>query len=364
MELPVLFKKTKTGAIQSWQVSTNGSEIITKSGQVLGIKTTSKKNAKPKNIGRTNETTPEKQAEMEALSMWKKRLDKDYFETAEEAARNTVLLPMLASDFKKRADKIAYPVSIQPKLDGVRCLAHWQGEKVVLLSRGGKTYELPHISKEISKILPKVRILDGEIYIHGCTFQHITKLVKKYRPGETEKLAFWAYDIFSVAGAREIPWKDRVEELSRVLVNDTSGILYECPTFEATNQEQVLNYEKKFVSRGFEGAIVRENNAGYEIAHRSNHLLKVKSFKDEEFPIVGFTGGVGSYKECVIWRCVARNGNIFNVVPKGTLEEKRKWYKNANEHVGKMLKVKYFELTEDDVPRFPVGLGMRLPEDM
>ena len=46
------------------------------------------------------------------------------------------------------------------------------------------------------------------------------------------------------------------------------------------------------------------------------------------------------------------------------MEERQKTYQEADEHVGKMLKVKFFELTDDGIPRFPVGLGVRLEEDM
>jgi len=28
-----------------------------------------------------------------------------------------------------------------------------------------------------------------------------------------------------------------------------------------------------------------------------------------------------------------------------------------------MLKVKFFEKTDDGIPRFPVGIGFRIPED-
>jgi hypothetical protein len=46
------------------------------------------------------------------------------------------------------------------------------------------------------------------------------------------------------------------------------------------------------------------------------------------------------------------------------MEERKATYDTAGEHIGELLKVKFFELTDDDIPRFPVGIGIRLPEDM
>ena len=111
-------------------------------------------------------------------------------------------------------------------------------------------------------------------------------------------------------------------------------------------------------------AVVREYEGVYRYGHRSNKLLKVKSFMDSEYKITGFTTGVGRFEGSVIWTCVNEDGKSFNVVPQGTMEERQATYEVANDHIGDLLKVKYFELTDDGIPRFPVGLGVRLAEDM
>jgi DNA ligase-1 len=102
----------------------------------------------------------------------------------------------------------------------------------------------------------------------------------------------------------------------------------------------------------------------YRFGYRSNKLLKVKNFCDEEYEIVGFTTGVGRFNGCIIWICVTEGGDEFKVVPQGTMEERKATYKDAKNHIGELLKVKFFELTDDNIPRFPVGLGIRLTEDM
>jgi ATP-dependent DNA ligase len=362
MKHPTLYKLTKTGAIQTFDIYAEGADIVSVSGQLGGAATVSRKTAKATNAGRANERTPEVQAEFEAAAKWKKKVDAGYFETEEEARTTLVFLPMLASDFEARKDKVVFPAYVQPKFDGVRCLAYWENGEVKLLSRGGKPYHIPHIVEQVASILPQGRVLDGEIYIHGRTFQEITKLVKKYRPGETEELDYWVYDTFEMS-APELEWEHRLIDLHWLEELKCENIQL-CPTSVAHNEKEVKRYREKYVERGFEGAIVREGHAGYEIGRRSNHLLKSKKFMDAEYKIVGHSEGVGNYEGCVIWECETEKGQRFNVVPKGTLEEKAQWYENATDQYGRMLKVKFFELTDDGIPRFPVGLGIRIPEDV
>ena len=91
----------------------------------------------------------------------------------------------------------------------------------------------------------------------------------------------------------------------------------------------------------------------------------MKNFMDEEYEIVDYTTGVGRFDGCIIWICTLEGDDeTFKVVPQGTMEERQETYQNADKHIGDWLKVKYFELTDDNIPRFPVGLGIRLTEDM
>ena len=55
----------------------------------------------------------------------------------------------------------------------------------------------------------------------------------------------------------------------------------------------------------------------------------------------------------VVWICEIESGARFNIRPKGTREERQELYKRGSEFIGSLLQVKYFELTENQVPRFP-----------
>ena len=363
-----LYHQGKTGAIVQWDIWTEGADICTEYGQIGGKMQTARKTATPKNVGRANATTAEEQAILEAKAMHKKRLDAKYSLTIEDAKKE-VFLPMLAASFDKRKDKVVYPVDVQPKLDGVRCLAYWDGGSVKLMSRGGKQWNCcEHIIEELETVLPKDWVLDGELYIHGSTFQEITKLVKKLRP-ESVNVQFHVYDV-PRAGYEQTElggstWSNRkisVELIDEFVENCKSVKVVR--TDFAAHEEDVYELQSEYLEEGYEGAIVRERDGEYKFGYRSNKLLKVKNFMDKEYLIAGFTTGVGRFDGCIVWVCMTEDGQSFKVVPQGTMEERQETYQNADKHIGDWLKVKYFELTDDGIPRFPVGLGIRLTEDM
>jgi DNA ligase-1 len=133
---------------------------------------------------------------------------------------------------------------------------------------------------------------------------------------------------------------------------------------QASNNQEVLDWEEKAVADGYEGVMIRNRNAEYLYGHRSYDLLKVKSAVDQEYQVVGFTHGVGKFEKSVIWLCKTKDGNTFEVVPKTTSERKEYYFAHGKEYIGELLKVRYQNLTKYGIPRFPRGLGFRDRRDM
>jgi len=130
-------------------------------------------------------------------------------------------------------------------------------------------------------------------------------------------------------------------------------------TADIEDQEEFDLYESRFISDGYEGMMVRNQNSLYKYKHRSYDLQKVKRFVDKEFKIIGGKDGTGRETGLVIFKCVTDDGLEFDVRPMGTHEDRAEIYKNLNSYVGKDLTVKYQELTDDGRPRFPVGVSVR-----
>jgi hypothetical protein len=63
---------------------------------------------------------------------------------------------------------------------------------------------------------------------------------------------------------------------------------------------------------------------------------------------------------CAIFVCKNNvNDLTFKAVPKMTMEERAKIWNNRADYVCKFITVKYFDRTEDLIPRFPVALCVR-----
>jgi len=352
MKSKTLFQKTKTGAINQWRIYTIDNVIYTEYGQVGGkLQTTLGLECIATNVGRANERNPTQQAEFEAESQIKQQLRLKYSYTTEEACEVRIQ-PMLANDGKKA--KLLFPVDVQRKYDGLRCLAVWEDGDLKLRSRGNKPYTITHIEKELAKIIPEGVMTDGELYIHGMSLQQINSLVKK---DQTESLKL-EYHIYDAPG--EGTWIERRKKLEALNFNDTIKFV---ETFTVNSVEEIVKLHDQFIQEGYEGAIIRLHTGLYEFGKRSRSLLKWKNFEDAEFKIVGMSVGTGKMSECPIFICKNNiNDLTFNVVPLGTMEARKEMLLQDN--IGKLLTVKFIGRTEDGIPKFGVGKVIRLAKDL
>jgi len=367
MTFQTLYHRGRTGAIYQWAVWSEDEKIFTEYGQVGGVMQISEKIAEAKNVGRSNETSPSEQAELEAKSLHTFKLERKYYTDIQQCRESTKISPMLAIGKKTWEDTekcIIYPCHIQPKLDGNRCIAFRdETGKVVLMSRGDKEWNLPHIQIQLNSILTEHDILDGELYVHGESCQTITSYVKKYKAGQTERVKFYIYDYPESEAGTNLIWRERETKLRylKLKLEEMPELdkLEIVPSVIAYNHNDILRIHDQYVEDGYEGAIARNLTGLYEYGYRSRNLIKLKAFDDTEFLIVGFTNGRGKNKTTVTWECVTEEGKYFTVVPTGNKRDRAEMLKNGDMHIGKLLKVKHFGWTDENKPRFPVGIAFR-----
>lgn len=80
MTLPRLYKKTKTGAVQLWDVYSNNCIVVVVFGLIGGKMQSKSTFCEGKNTGRANSTTAPQQAEKEAQAKWEKQIKAGYVE--------------------------------------------------------------------------------------------------------------------------------------------------------------------------------------------------------------------------------------------------------------------------------------------
>jgi DNA ligase-1 len=322
-----------------------------------------------KNIGKRNETTPYQQACSEARAIWIKKKESGYKEAdseevAAEAASepskgrssdDNVPSPMLAHDYHKRGNSAIFPCYTQPKLDGTRCLAISQKG---LFSRMRKPFPavLDHITNEVNRLPPTI-ILDGELYSKTLTFQEIVGAVKKAKGGDPVKqqqIQLYVYDLVDM----ERPFESRLKTLQTLFARNRFQHLVLVPTKRCESELQMKEQHAAHVEDGYEGIMLRTIGGDYKQS-RSVHLLKYKEFIDDEYDVIGAEQGQGLEEGCVIWVCQTEDGKRFHCRPRGSREDRMEQFQNSDAYIGKKLTVRMQELTDDGIPRFPVGIAFR-----
>lgn len=351
--LPTLYGLTKKNEVKEWKVWTNHNKIIVETGLQNGKKQQFTIEAHGKNIGKANETTSAEQAIAEALSKWKKKVQEGY----SEGEPSRPLYPMLAKDYKKFKHKMKFPAYVQPKLNGVRSLVIYKDKEIKFISRNGKEYQtLSHLEVEIKEGFPSGSIIDGEIFHPELNFQEIIRRVKRVKTSRDDlntNLQYWIFDCIN----------DDIFEERWNYINDVfleGDYLKLTPTFICEDTSKLKEFHSKFTQDGFEGTIIRAAAGKYLIKHRSDGLLKYKDFIDEEFEIVGAKEGQGKDTATIIFE-VQNNVDdaTFMVRPRGTHEQRSRWWQERDKLMNKMLTVRFQERSEDNIPIFPVGLSIR-----
>lgn len=345
----------------SWSLKQNGEESKHRISKVTV--------AEAKNVGQANERGPKEQAISEINSKADKKQDKRYWPVGEEKPDFRVM-PMSAKKYgtidggefkpKRGPGRMDFPAYVQPKLDGVRML--FDGE--VGWSRKLKTF-----GDHVSELFEDLQF-GGEVYLDGelmlppdeHSFQETVSAVKREQD-LSEKLRFYVFDLYAEDEPGK-PFEKRLQLMkgwfSALSSNGASGAPIEIVlTTKAESHDEVLEAHAKYVKQGHEGTMVRSASGPYKDATtRSGNLLKLKGFTDAEFEIVGVREGKGKFQGMAVFICASENGE-FEVTPKGTEEERARLFEDREQIVGKDLTVRFQNLTEDGLPRFPVGLGIR-----
>ena len=409
--MTTLYKRDKKGNLLEWSIEHDNVSYWTISGRCDGKKTqTSPTFVEQKNVGKTNETSLEQQVLNEVASKIQYQIDHGYsYEIPSEEKRFEVSLADKYSDRQEKG-KLDFPYIVEPKLDGLRCYIKMVDGEIRMFSRGHKEFvSCPHIKenefvKKFFETYPDA-ILDGELYNHDLKndFNKIVSLVKKTKPKtedleESAKLVqyhcfdsyypsepqmkywdrkvriadfIWENDLIKHNSFENYYWeKVRCDNVTIVGIERAPHGVNQPWTWDlkwvfgyADSEEAVENHIKATTSKGYEGIMLKKDVPYF--FGRSFDMLKYKKFKDAEYKIVDFEEGKGNLKgiaAAVI--CETDNGEQFKAGVTGTQDYARNLYENRNEYVGKLVTIKYQELTpmkdgKGGVPRFGKMMSVR-----
>ncbi len=306
-------------------------------------------------------------------------LDRNIELRASESVINKVI-PNLIPEFKVALANSYNPKLVDwndtwyasRKLDGVRCLAIVDVEgNCKLYSRQGNEFTtLDNVKKAIEDTNIINVVFDGEICLvdenGNEDFQSVMKQIKK-KDHTIENPVFKIFDMVSLNVFNGAESSDDLGDRLHMLRSwcgrvDATYVEY-LQQFVVTGDDHFANWVQMSADNNWEGVMLRKNVA-YE-GKRSNNLLKVKKFHDEEYVVCGATNGdiriVVEGKEKTINALsqvtIKHKGNIVGVGSGFSLDQRKEFGKDHSKILGKTITVQYFEETKNQEG----GTSLRFP---
>ena len=284
----------------------------------------------------------------------------------------------LANSYDKQKGKVNFDTQTwfaSHKLDGVRCLAIVDDNGTCnFFSRQGKTFDtLDVLKNEIESLNLFNVVFDGEVCVvdeNGAEdFQGIMKEIKR----KDHTIQNPKYKVFDYLMLEEFDNQESKRKLSDRLGNfnmiyNTFGKELKCidvlGQWEVESEDHFQELAELATKNNWEGLILRKD-CEYK-GKRSNDLLKVKKFFDEEYVVKGvensihriIVDGLEVEEEMLSNVVIEHKGCDVGVGSGFDQEERKKYFKNPSLIIGKTITVQYFEetLNQDGCHslRFPV----------
>ena len=284
----------------------------------------------------------------------------------------------LANSYDKQKGKVNFDTQkwfASHKLDGVRCLVIVDENGTCnFFSRQGKTFEtLDVLKKEIESLNLCNMVFDGEVCVvddNGVEdFQGIMKEIKR----KDHTIQNPKYKVFDYLMLDEFDNQKSERKLSDRLtcfnmIYDFSKKELKCidvlAQWAVKSEEHFQELAELATKNNWEGLILRKD-CEYK-GKRSNDLLKVKKFFDEEYVVKSIetsthriiVGGLEVEEEMLSNVVIQHKGCNVGVGSGFDQSERRKYFNNPELIIGKTITVQYFEetLNQDGCHslRFPV----------
>jgi DNA ligase-1 len=229
------------------------------------------------------------------------------------------------------------------KLDGIR--AYWNG-KEFLSKNGNKIYAPTWFIKDFPNFE-----LDGELWTKREDFENIQNIVLDKKP--SLKWQEITYNIFEVPNEQG-NFDKRLEKIKNYLYKNQNKFIKIIPQLICKNDKELNKYLEKLVNEKAEGIMLKNPKLEY-FKGRSENILKVKKFYDDEALVIGIN--YSNIKEFKSLKVRLKNGIVFNLGGGFSNIERRNPPK-----IGDTITFKYYNLTKNSKPKFASFLRIRKKE--
>lgn len=279
--------------------------------------------------------------------------------------------PLLASPAD--LDTLRFPLLASAKLDGVRAIVR----DGVVLSRSLKPIPNLHVQTLFGN--SACEGMDGELIVGSPTSKtcYTDTVSGVMRVSGTPDVRLYVFDDVRFPDRTYFERRPRIDSEDQPLVVEVTQTVVH-------NLDELLEMEQDYLERGYEGLILRDPEGKYKFGRSTTKegiLLKLKRFTDSEFEVIGFqerehngneatTNELGrskrsSHKENKTGRgdlgalILQGDGFTFNCGTGFDDALRSEIWSNKPKYLGRLAKVKHFEVGAKIAPRHPVFLGFR-----
>ncbi len=222
--------------------------------------------------------------------------------------------PMLATLIDKPIDAEGWIYEV--KWDGFRALSYKRGEMLELRSRNNKSFnEKFYPVYNALKQLDIEVVLDGEIIVVNKDGHPDFAALQSWRSEADGQLVFYVFDLLWHNGQNIMQWplKERRNLLSKVLPEN--NLVKISQSFNVKGSELFSMAEKM----GLEGIVAKNENSLYTPDVRSKDWLKIKTIKQQEAIICGYTRNEDSSRKISALLLGVYQNNVLQFIgPVGT----------------------------------------------
>lgn len=274
--------------------------------------------------------------------------------------------------------KVNYPVRVEPKLDGLRCIAVKQNGAVTFYTRNGTVLETLPTVKAVLENAPYDNIVfDGEAMGQDWN-ESASVLMSRKDKKDDSNIVFNVFDAMSlkdwVAQKTDLTYESRCIIVRELVVATNNDRVRQVPHIMAKNEQELKDFFQKCMDDGYEGVMLKRLDTPYKFK-RSDNILKLKPCVTYEGVIVGnYEGRRGTKREGLFGgfylllpnRVITRLGGGFNdaVRAQVQLDGADSWNGRIAECEAQPDPLTKDGLTTDGKMRFPVFLRTRDASDV
>lgn len=240
------------------------------------------------------------------------------------------------------------------KLNGTRA-TYINGK---LISRQGIEFKgLEHIIEELSNY-GEDYIFDGELIrknIDGLSDNENFTIGTGIINSDEEDKSCIEFVIFDMVDKFDFLMRGKSKQDYRIRRSMLNVVAEDCRNcdnvrivpviYYGSDPNMIDHYLEYAESMGWEGLMLNKN-APY-VCKRTTDLIKIKKFKYSDLKIIGYEEGTNKYEGMLGAVIVDYKGNTVNVGSGFTDEQREEYWKIREELIGKIVEVKYKDVTKD-----------------